>query len=172
MLLTCADQPGCDAAVERLGTVSGAGGTMVLDLSADSAPDADAAGAGGQLQALLAQECNAAAGAPLLIVALHLDAAPLSTLAVINNALSESGSLQLDGRSVSTSKATFVFPLLLSPEDVPAASGEDPAGALERTAKGVLLSRLEGSLAAGSGTEAQGLLRALRRRLDLVVRAA
>ena len=146
---------------------------MVLDLAADfSAPNADAAGAGGQLQALLAQECNAAAGSPLLIVALHLDAAPLSTLAVINNALSESGSLQLDGRSVSTSKATFVFPLLLSPEDMPAANGEDPAGALERTAKGVLLSRLEGSLAAGSGTEAQGLLRALRRRLDLVVRAA
>jgi len=101
-------------------------------------------------------------------------------LSVINNVLSEGGSLELDGSPVSTAGVMALFPMRMPLGSAPrgGSSVEDLDGELERAAKDELCSRLEARLvgapdegaeeASRAAAEDVVVVKALRRRIDIV----
>jgi hypothetical protein len=197
LLLSCPSDAACAATADRIASLPNSpvpAGCVALLSSADfSDAGSEAAGRLQHRLASLLLRCLRAAS-PAVVVFRGLEQVQPSVLAVLNNALSESGNLQLDGAAVPTSSAVFIFPVPLTAP----ASGQDgqemAAGATElgeeaepgsyealaRRAKDSLQGHLLRAAALadreagveqseGSVDAVAGLVRALRRRLDLVL---
>ncbi|KAG1675282.1 hypothetical protein FOA52_016314 [Chlamydomonas sp. UWO 241] len=175
VLLACGDESTCAGASARMAAATAA--RCVLSLSGHTFGDND--DGAGRLQANLAA-LSATCGAPLIVFE-GLDVTTPGVVAVLNNALSESGNLQSDGTGVSMASAAFVFPVATGSGGLADAGGYE---GFARSAKDVLAQRMidahaatAAGVVAGEGKGAADaaaatvLLRALRRRLDVVVPA-
>lgn len=136
VLLHCSSSDRCAAAVGKLlgndGSDSGDSvAACAVDLHLDGGSGQEAAGQLQQrLTSLLAPLQAKSSGSRgsgsgsggackgLVVVARGLEAAPAAVVAVLSNALSESGNLQAGGAAVSMQRATFVFPITLQPANV------------------------------------------------------
>lgn len=134
VLLHCSSSDRCAAAAGKLlgnnGSDSGDSvAACAVDLHLDGGSGQEAAGQLQQrltslLAPLQASSTGSRSGSSggackgLVVVVRSLEAAPAAVVAVLSNALSESGNLQAGGSAVSMQRATFVFPVTLQPADV------------------------------------------------------
>lgn len=136
VLLHCSSSDRCAAAAGKLlgndGSDSGDSvAACAVDLHLDGGSGQEAAGQLQQrltsllapLQAKSSGSRGSSSGSGgackgLVVVARGLEAAPAAVVAVLSNALSESGNLQAGGAAVSIQRATFVFPVTLQPAGV------------------------------------------------------
>ena len=113
LALACTAEPQCSAAAQAL--LGGANSKAFKHISGEDFTGSDAAG---NLQLELATFLSAAPNG--VVVVTNLDSMSVGGIAVLNNALSEAGGLQLDGATVRTGRALFVLVTV-----VPGASGAE-----------------------------------------------
>lgn len=103
-----------------------------------------------------------------VVVISGLETMSLDALSVLNNAMSEGGSLQLNGKAVPSHSAFYVA--LFGAHEGVAAAVRRQVDAIESGAKAVLQQRVTAALSAGAH-DAPGVALALRRRFDFVLPA-
>uniref|UniRef100_A0A7R9Z2G2 Uncharacterized protein n=1 Tax=Chlamydomonas euryale TaxID=1486919 RepID=A0A7R9Z2G2_9CHLO len=195
VLLACASADACAStgAAVRSGAAAVAATALTGAPCVESLSGRDFTGGDGAAR-LQTRLCAALSACPSpLVVFDSLDVADVPVVTVLINVLSEAGNLQANGDSVPAAGAAFVFPVELPDAVATAADGSGGREGFERAAKNALTARMlsgvdaavasahGGGVTTGEEAAAEAsrvaaevgvLVRALRRRLDVVLPVA
>ncbi|KAL6761408.1 hypothetical protein V8C86DRAFT_857253, partial [Haematococcus lacustris] len=168
MLLTCQHPTACSSAAAAVAAAVQPASHLLLI----SGEELQGPGAAGELQQRLASQLKSHPDSVVLVTGLpHLST---GCFAVLNNAMSEAGSLQADGKAVPTWQALFLLQVQMPAASTdPAVTGECAAssgaltpGDLDFTAKEQLQLIVASQAADTADSTVPALARAVRRRID------